>query len=351
MKLAYDWCVQRNLTFYHLFNPFHSLSIPSRSETVIREQEFIEATSRITSFNVETRPGVPLSPIEIRLTKDRLSLVSRVLSSNNDAYKYKEVILELVDKLGFRGAPVPRVKALAMITDTALQAEDFEQAFETSETMIDTVSQLCTSPDISHAELNDAKEVCWVSCFQLGRQPEFPDVKKKLRLLGHALEFCPPDRLHEILAAWRRLEKEDIAAQHPEDDGSNNGLEASRRQHGFAAATAAHHRQTRTRQQQGGALAPPSLASRLQNIHLPTSNLVMADGAAIADTFSRVASRFPFSTKGRPQTHPAQSEGDTVHSHPRGEDAGWPSLGREEVSAQASRALQRGIGWLIGADE
>jgi hypothetical protein len=109
------------------------LSIPSRSESVIREQEFIEATSRITSFKVESRPGVPLTPIEIRLTKDRLSLISRVLSSNGDSYKYKEVILELVDKLGFRGDVVARVKTLAMIADTALQAEDFTQAFATSE--------------------------------------------------------------------------------------------------------------------------------------------------------------------------------------------------------------------------
>ncbi len=195
-----------------------SLSIPAHSETVIREQEFIEATSRITSFNVESRPGVPLTPIEIRLTKDRLSLISRVLSSNSDAYKYKEVILELVDKLGFRGDVVARVKTLAMIADTALQAEDFAQAFETSEAMINTVSQLCQSPDISEAQLGDAKEVCWVSCFQLGRQTEFPDVPKKLRLLGHALEFCPADRLPEILAAWRRLEKEDIAAQQHTSD-------------------------------------------------------------------------------------------------------------------------------------
>ncbi len=302
------------------------MSIPLRSEAVIREQEFIEATSRITSFNVETRPGIPLSPIEIRLTKDRLSLVSRVLSSNNDAYKYNEVILELVDKLGFRGEAVPRVKALTMIADTALQAEDFTQAFETSETMIDTVSHLCSSPDISQAELNDAKEVCWVSCFQLGRQPEFPDVQKKLRLLGHALEFCPADRLAEILMAWRRLEKEDIA-QH--DEGGGEGEEGdgpTRHRHGLGVTSA----QGRTRQ--AGALVP-SLASRLQNIHLPASPLVMADSAAIADTFSRVASKFPFS-KTRSQTHQT-----------------GPSLDREEVSAQASRALQRGIGWLIGADE
>jgi hypothetical protein len=313
------------------------LSIPLCSEATIREQEFIEATSRITSFNVETRPGIPLSPIEVRLTKDRLSLVSRVLSSNDDAYKYKEVILELVDKLGFRGEAVPRVKVLAMIADTALQAEDFVQAFETSETMIDTVSHLCSSSDISQTDLNDAKEVCWVSCFQLGRQPEFPDVQKKLRLLGHALEFCPADRLPEILMAWRRLEKEDIA-QRVEGGGEGEGRGLSRCRHGFAVTSV----QSRTR-------LVPSLASKLQNIHLPASPLVMADSAAIADTFSRVASKFPFS-KSRTQAHQSQFEGDS-QGQSRSEEAGWPSLDTEEVSAQASRALQRGIGWLIGADE
>jgi neuroblastoma-amplified sequence len=310
------------------------LSIPPRTETVTREQEFIEATSRITSFNVETRPGVPLSPIEIRLTKDRLSLVSRVLSSNNDAYKYKEVILDLVDKLGFRGDSVARVKTLAMIADTALQAEDFARAFETSETMISTVSQLCSSPDIPQAQLHDAKEVCWVSCFQLGRQPEFPDVSKKLRLLAHALEFCPPDRLTEILTAWRRLEKDDVNQRVEVDSDRRPGL----------AATSTQRRQNR----QPG-VPVRSLASKLQNIHLPTSPLVMADGAAIADTFSRVASKFPFS-KSRPQAQPAQSEGDN-QGHSRGDAAGWPSLDREEVSTQASRALQKGIGWLIGAPD
>jgi hypothetical protein len=313
------------------------LSIPSRSERVVREQEFIEATSRITSFNVESRPGVPLTPIEIRLTKDRLSLISRVLSSNSDAYKYKEVILELVDKLGFRGDVVARVKTLAMIADTALQAEDFVQAFETSEAMINTVSQLCLSPDLSEAQLGDVKEVCWVSCFQLGRQTEFPDVPKKLRLLGHALEFCPADRLPEILAAWRRLEKEDIAAQQHTSDKSDRP--SSTRRNGRAAS--AQYRQVGT--------PAPTLASRLQNIHLPASPLVMADGA-IADTFSRVASRFPFA-KSRPQAHADQPEGDDGPDSSRGDGAGWPSLDREEVSAQASRALQRGIGWLIGADE
>ncbi|KAI0271351.1 Sec39-domain-containing protein [Gloeopeniophorella convolvens] len=331
----YDNASSGNYNFGDMKLAYDCLSIPPPSEAIVREQEFIEATSRIASFNVETRPGVPLSPIEIRLTKDRMSLVSRVLSSNSDAYKYKEVILELVDKFGFRGDAVARVKALAMITDTALQVEDFAYAFKTSEAMVEIVSQLCQSSELPSARLQEAKEVCWVSCFQLGRQIEFPDATKKLRLLGHSLEFCPPDRLPEILAAWRRLEKDDIEQQIERREDNS-----TRRNSAVSVTT----RGSRARQP---STLPPSLASRLQNIHLPKSPLGIAEGAAIADTFSRVASKLPFA-KSRP--HSAWPEGKAPEQ-PQSEDGGWPSLDREEVSAQASRALQRGIGWLIGADE
>ena len=64
---------------------------------------------------------MPLLPIEIRLTKDKLSLISRILSSNEDAYKHTEVILELCYKLGYRDDPVAEVKVLAMLADSALQ--------------------------------------------------------------------------------------------------------------------------------------------------------------------------------------------------------------------------------------
>ena len=87
-----------------------SLDVPESSDRVTQEKQFIEATSRLCSFNLMSRPGIPISPIEIRLTKDRLSLVSRVLSSNNDAYKHSEVILDLVRKLGFHNDIIAEVK-------------------------------------------------------------------------------------------------------------------------------------------------------------------------------------------------------------------------------------------------
>ncbi|KAG9314258.1 secretory pathway protein Sec39-domain-containing protein [Chiua virens] len=193
MKLAYD-----------------CLGVPPPSERLIKERDFIEATSRLSSFNLLSRPGVLLSPIEIRLTKDRLSLISRVLSNTADAYKHTEVILDLLYKLGFTGDVVAEVRILAMLSDTALQSEDFTRAYETSKRMIEKVlnmSKEASSGDLDEA-VREASNVCWVACFQLGRHPEFEDVEAKLSLLGYALQLCPADRLHDVLASWRRLEKE-----------------------------------------------------------------------------------------------------------------------------------------------
>ena len=91
------------------------MSVSQPTPQIVKEREFIEATSRISSFNVMSKPGVPLLPIEIRLTKDRLGLVSRVMSSNDDAYKHAEVMLDLTRKLGYQDDPVAEVKTLAMI--------------------------------------------------------------------------------------------------------------------------------------------------------------------------------------------------------------------------------------------
>ncbi|KAK0464954.1 secretory pathway protein Sec39-domain-containing protein [Desarmillaria tabescens] len=290
---------------------YECLDVPHMSDRIRKEKEFIEATSRLSSFNVMSRPGIPISPIEIRLTKDRLSLVSRVLSSNADAYKHTEVILELVYMLGFRGDVTAEVKTLAMLADTALQNEDFTRAYQTSECMINAVLALRSSnADVS--KVQEASEVCWVACFQLGRQPEFDDL-------------CPPEQLHDVLTAWRRLEKEDTELR-------ESRLSQRRRAGGAAvprkrAATADHHEF--------------SLRSRLADFHMPSPPLLSTpDAAALASrTFKSVAASFPF--RGRPRSH-LDDETSRSGSRPRDGD---------DVSSQATRVFSKGIGWLLGADE
>ncbi|KAG0696042.1 secretory pathway protein Sec39-domain-containing protein [Suillus ampliporus] len=308
MKLAYD-----------------CLDVPARSQQLTKERDFIEATSRLSSFNVMSRPGTPISPIEIRLTKDRLSLISRVLSSNADAYKHTQVILDLLHKLGFRDDVVAEVKTLAMISDAALQAEDFTRAFDTNQKMIDVVFKLRSSESSASEDprLHEASEVCWLACFQLGRHPEFPDVEQKLTLFGRALELCPADKLNDILTPWRRLEQEglEVRKERLADHSPRPKLAATK--------------------------PVSSLQSRLNNLHVPTTPLINAeDAAALAGrAFSRVASNFPFRVGGREHSG---SRGGQVRSRSR--DESQRRLDGEDVSNQASRVLQRGIGWLLGAD-
>lgn len=282
-----------------------------------------------------SRPGIPISPIEIRLTKDRLSLVSRVLSSNNDAYKHTEVLLDLVHKLGFRGDAVAEVKTLAMLAETALQADDYARACATAEQMVRTVLLLRGAshplgPAAPHVQ--EASEVCWLTCFQLGRHPELPDVQTKLALLGRALEFCPAEKLPDILAAWRVLEEDDLA----------------QRRETLAARKRGARRVSAPRRRATGVDAVSSLASRLQSMHMPELHIPHSpDAAALANkAFSHVAANIPFSFGGRGRSY-MSDEVERSRSGSRGRAAD----GAHVVSEHASRVLQKGIGWLLGADD
>ncbi len=279
------------------------MGVPPTSDRLNREKEFIEATSRISSFNIQSRPGIPISPIEIRLTQDRLTLISRILSSNAEAYKHTEVILDLCYKLGFRGDTAAEVKVLAMLADAALQAEDFTRAYENTIRMVDVVKKLreAQSFGVVDEKIREATELCWIGCFQLGRQPEFDDLKKKLQLVGYTLELCPPEKIHDVLTAWGRLEKEDIANR--EEDLERKELHAGgtlnqRRQKrgltGGSGYTLSHGSMVASATL---TTAASSLRSKLQQFHMPSPPLLTTpDAAALASrTFRNVAASFPFS--------------------------------------------------------
>lgn len=316
----YDNASSANFKVGDMRLAYDCLAVWRPSERLSRERDFIEATSRISSYNVYSRPGVKLSPIEMRLTTDRLSLISRILSGTVDAYKHTQVILDLLYKLGHKGDAVAEVKTLAMLSDTALQAEDFTRAYETSQRMVETVLQLRAGTPAGPEDpaFRKACEVCWVACYQLGRHPEFKDVDKKLVVLGRALEFCPEDKLSDILTSWRRLQRDDLESRR--ESISNRSTTYQRR-------PAANRK------------SAPSLQAKLTDLRLPMAPLINADAAALAGrAFNRVASTLPFTVGGRGRSNAP-------------EDSSGLGLNGEDVSAHASRVLQRGIGWLLGADE
>lgn len=253
-------------------------------------------------------------------------MISRVLSSNSDAYKHSEVVLDLAYKLGYRDDVVAEVKTLAMLADTALQAEDFPRASEFIERMVERVCKLRDTSLIEDIRVTEASEVCWVACFQLGRQPEFKDVEKKLSLLGQALELCPAEKLHDILSAWNRMASKDIDYRKERLSSANKGIAASA---------------SRERTLVPGDVAS-SLRARLREFHMPSPPLLSTpDAAALASrTFRSVTANFPFSVGRGSQA--SDRDGSRASSLFKGD--------REDVSAQATRVFNKGIGWLIGAD-
>lgn len=337
------------------------------SETIRRERLFIEATSRICSFNVTTTSpsGLPITPLEIRLTPNRLSLVSRILSESDDAYKYPDIILELVHKLGYKKGDVPsEVKVRAMLADSALGNEDFERAVECVEKMVSLLGNVKplqqSSPALNgHLEtdkssptpdaMTEAVEVCWRSCFQLGRQGEFKDTQIKLKLLGHALQLCPPENTIDILSVWRKLDNEAIEERKAHPRGKTG------------SATKAKSSSTTTSSQQRNGKSLSERSASLFSAHLsdyaPSSEHLLHQGADAAllakQTLSRVAANFPSFDLRPLRNHGIVRPGSAASG--RSEDAssvrsGGARSATPDVSTQARQALSRGMGWLIGDD-
>ncbi|KZS95944.1 hypothetical protein SISNIDRAFT_438503 [Sistotremastrum niveocremeum HHB9708] len=319
----YDNASSGNLYQGDMRLAYDCLSVASQSPVILKEKEFIEATSRICSFNVLSRSGLPMTPLEIRLVKDRLSLISQVLSGTDDAYKHSQVILDLADKLGFRGDMGSRIKVFAMLGDAALQAEDFVAASHSSEQMVEAVHTLQKHPEgVPQSSIDEAVEVCWHFCFQLGRQAEFRDLETKLKLLGQALQLCPSGNAVDVLNVWRRVEAEQTQIRRQMTKSREARRDRRRPEKTLAELTAS------------------SIRDRLSSFKpdLTHSHLVPTEAAAMASrTLGRVTASLPFGV--------ARGRSDLSQDEPRARSQS------PDVSAQARQVLSKGIGWLIGGDD
>ncbi|KIM21535.1 hypothetical protein M408DRAFT_80442 [Serendipita vermifera MAFF 305830] len=334
----YDNAGSGNLHTSEMKLAYECLSVAPASPAIQKERDFIEATSKICSFNVFTRPGIPITPLEIRLTKNRLDLIARVLSSTDDAFNHTNVILELSHKLGFKDDLGAEIKILSMVVDVALQHEDFLKAETTCERMMESARTLRASYPMDAAlpaPSQEALEVAWRSCYQLGRQSEFRDTDRKLRLLGFALELCPTANTLDVLSAWRRIEADDIE-------------ERKRR-----SAARAALRPTGKRKESGpGMLDAQARALAAAGTLFGGLKGLSQGQEAATHMLNRVTANFPFSLGShRAEEHqPAAGERDFGNLFSVGDTSPRPRV-TEEVAAGAKQVLARGMGWLIGGDE
>ncbi|GAA5866899.1 hypothetical protein JCM3774_004597 [Rhodotorula dairenensis] len=194
---------------------------PQQTASLRRERDFIEATSKLCSYRLDSRPGIALTPIELRHAPDRLVFISRLLSANPQVARHPDMVLELARKLvaeQWTGG-ASEVRVLTMLSETATAAGDWTLAAEMCGRIVQAVEALRkrSARTTAAADANQLKEEekaveaaadqAWRACFQLGKHAGWTsDPRKKLDVLGQALTLCPPERIQDILPAWNKLE-------------------------------------------------------------------------------------------------------------------------------------------------
>src|SRR5436305_12827700 len=161
---------------------FQSLQILPISDTIQAEIEFIEATHTLTEQKVHQQPGIPIHPMQIRLAPNKLDLITRLLSINEEAYYEPKSIMELAKKLGYRNDKVAEVKVMAMLADAALRDSNLSFAYSMCIDIVKIIKLMKNNETI----LNSAKDVAWRICYEVAKQETFQDLKKQMTLMGYA---------------------------------------------------------------------------------------------------------------------------------------------------------------------
>jgi hypothetical protein len=311
-----------------LVSPWHHLPNPSKeNETSLK---LLPGCRRSTL----------LPPLEIRHTPNKLDLIRRLLTSSEDAFRHSEIVLELADKLGVsRPESTANVEILGMLAEAAVKAGEYEIADTHCHSIIVLVRKRHVKAD--EAIETKKKEVCWKSCVLIGRQAEYANIGAKMELLGRAIEYCPPRELPAILEIWRKVE-----------DGQIRLGEAAKRR------------------RLAGITNPAPISAPTSSTPMSPARSVDGEKRVLGSrTAARLAMNFGERLRQYAPSPVLSESGMDDNSTPAKRtsmeserDVGRPALaaifdeavGAEEgerMRHQARRALVKGVGWLLGADE
>lgn len=191
----------------------------------------IKATHSLSFYQLTLQHGVPFQPVSIRVSKDPLSLLGKVLEQNSKAFTKLDDLVDIARNLVRADLPMPQPPdyppdevvplerrlqdAEHRVTYLAITAALADNDFDTAYSLITT--RLTASS--KHSGRSSTDDTSWRAAYAAGkyRPPNSPsDIHKRIAalsqrmdLLSTALTFAPTaEVLPEILATWRRCEEE-----------------------------------------------------------------------------------------------------------------------------------------------
>lgn len=308
-------------------------------------------------------------------------LIERIVSTSDDIYKHTPIILELVEKLGYRNDKVAKAQVYGMLCDSAISNEEWEVARDYIGILTDMAepeleeapvapprpgSRASLSRQVRRAsmcsdvsgfeppvrdpatEASMIRQVTWRSCLALGRQSEYQNIPDRIALLAQAIALCPPEEVSAILPIWRSAEKLVVnnpkLLEPPVQEGS--GFTASTLSSGIGSVASGLGSGL-------GAMGGSAMAmggSAMSAAFGSSQGHDQEDGQRVLG--SRHAARaaklaMDFGSNLRSFTgSPAQGE-DRDH----GDVRGGLVADVDAAADMGRRALVKGVGWLLGADE
>jgi hypothetical protein len=204
---------------------FASLQIIPATPATKAEFDLIEATHTLWRLynNIASQTITPPLPIQIRLQKDRLDLISVLLEqttrlSNSEIKSLIDVGKRLVASQNSSLVHLTEIRIRGLIANWAMEHGNVETAMKVVKEMIDQASR---APSVSISESTTADKAvlsegsmdeAWRVCVRLVREAgRMIDTDFKRQLVGFALEYCEPHSMSEVLDVSKAIDIETLA--------------------------------------------------------------------------------------------------------------------------------------------
>lgn len=386
--------------------PYHSIAA-FRPRFAPRGRSFqaaalIAATHALSFYSLTLQHNVPFKPVSIRVSKDPIGLISKVLEQNPRSYTKLDDLVDIgqnfvsaglfegqadeefdalltgssdEDKLARQRKDAER-RVTFMAIEAALREDDFETAYSYIVNRLTPSTADLTGPRpakrVKHTRdtsQNSAfsraepieDDISWRAAYLAGRYrpsssspPTLRRLEQRTELLSLALLLAPVTALTDILSAWRRCEEETSALQRAlEEEEEEFDDRADRRQSAalpgnFTVAGDQPQLILGQKRREMGRMAG-SRAAGGGEAETPMSMFDLTRSAARA--FSRNV--VPLGQASRRSTDaPMESSAESLRPGSGGGDGGDGQQRvrkRDMVANTVSSGLASGLGWVLGA--
>jgi hypothetical protein len=204
----FDNATSGNMNSGSMKQAWDCLKILPPTTEIKKEIDLIEAThTLISEYKVQDRPGIALMPIQIRQSKNRLELISKLIHAKVDMYRRHEQILDIVRKLGYGDDLLAKVNALAMLANAALVEEDYLESYKLCQITVEA-AQNKTTAGKPRSYNDQVDQSAWKICLNLGKVEAFDDINRRLDVLSMAMTLSPVENIRDVLAVWRTLDQD-----------------------------------------------------------------------------------------------------------------------------------------------